>query len=350
MSGLWRSGGIAALVLGGAGGALFALLHVPLAWMLGALFATILAALSGWRLAVPASVRSPFVMVLGVLVGSWFTPDMAAQALRWWPSLLALFPYVALVTLVTAFWFVRVGGYDPATAFFCSAPGGFSEMVLAGERAGGDLSRIALIHATRVLMVVSVLPVFAWFMEAETSFIARAAMPAAGPRDLILLALLGGVGGLAGARLRLPAGALLGAMVTSGIAHATGLVQGMPPFWSVAAAQVVIGAAAGCRFAGTSPRLILRTLGESILSTTLMLVLAGAAAWSVHAMTGLPLAALLLAFVPGGLAETSLIAIVLEIDPAFVATHHVLRIAIIVLTASPAWQIFAARRPSSPAP
>ncbi|HEX2528770.1 MAG TPA: AbrB family transcriptional regulator [Geminicoccus sp.] len=329
-----------ALVVGGIGGGLFAIAHVPLAWMLGALFATTLAALAGYRMVVPASLRSPFVVVLGVLVGSWFAPDMMGHVVRWWPSLLALLPYIALVTLVTTLCFVRISRYDPVTAFFCSAPGGFSEMVVAGERAGGDLRRIALIHAIRVLIVVSVLPVFAWLVEAETAGVTGPALPSAGLRDLVLLAGCGTVGGVAGAILRLPAGPLLGAMVASGAAHMAGLVQGAPPDWSVAAAQVVIGAAAGCRFTGTDPRMILRTLGESVLSTTLMLLLAAAAALLLHLATGLPFAALLLAFIPGGLAETSLIAIVLAVDPAFVATHHVLRIAVIVLAVPWAWRIY----------
>ena len=345
---LWYRRILPALLLGTAGGALFALLHVPLAWMLGALFATTIATLAGRQIFVPTILRAPFVVILGVLVGSWFAPDMAAHVVRWWPSLLALIPYIAVVTLVTTLWFVRISRYDPITAFFCSAPGGFSEMVLAGERAGGDLRRIALIHAIRVLVVVSVLPLFAWLVEAETTGMVRPAVPDAGWRDLLLLGLCGIVGGTVGAILRLPAGPLLGAMVASGGAHMSGLVHGTPPAWSVAAAQVVIGAAAGCRFSGTTARMVLRTLGESVLSTTLMLMLAGIAAYTLHRLTGLPFAALILAFIPGGLAETSLIAIVLEIDPAFVATHHVLRIAIIVLAVPPLGQLYAKRRRANP--
>jgi hypothetical protein len=50
-------------------------------------------------------------------------------------------------------------------------------------------------------------------------------------------------------------------------------------------------------------------------------------------MTGLPVVALMLAFAPGGLAEMSLIAIAIGADAAFVATHHVVRIFLIVVLA-----------------
>lgn len=42
---------------------------------------------------------------------------------------------------------------------------------------------------------------------------------------------------------------------------------------------------------------------------------------------------MLLAFAPGGVAEMSLVALALGIDAAYVATHHVVRIFIIVVAA-----------------
>ena len=47
-------------------------------------------------------------------------------------------------------------------------------------------------------------------------------------------------------------------------------------------------------------------------------------------ITGIPLPALVLAFAPGGLAEMSLIALALGVDAAFVSTHHIVRIVLIV--------------------
>jgi len=38
-----------------------------------------------------------------------------------------------------------------------------------------------------------------------------------------------------------------------------------------------------------------------------------------------------LAFSPGGLTEMSLVALALEIDTAFVATHHIVRISVVVM-------------------
>ena len=49
------------MVLGTGGGALFAWLHLPLPWMLGAMSATTVAALSGIRLYMPFSLRMAMV-------------------------------------------------------------------------------------------------------------------------------------------------------------------------------------------------------------------------------------------------------------------------------------------------
>jgi hypothetical protein len=59
----------------------------------------------------------------------------------------------------------------------------------------------------------------------------------------------------------------------------------------------------------------------------------------LHGLTGQSLALLLLAFIPGGFAEMSLIALGMGVDPAFVVTHHSLRVFLVVLIALPlfAW-------------
>ena len=53
----------------------------------------------------------------------------------------------------------------------------------------------------------------------------------------------------------------------------------------------------------------------------------------MNGATDLGLEPLILAYSPGGLAEMSMIALALGIETAFVATHHVFRIGLIVITA-----------------
>ncbi|MBT6911968.1 MAG: AbrB family transcriptional regulator, partial [Rhodospirillaceae bacterium] len=50
-------------------------------------------------------------------------------------------------------------------------------------------------------------------------------------------------------------------------------------------------------------------------------------------VTGLDFLSVMLAFAPGGVAEMSLIAIAMDVDPGFVALHHIARIFEIIILA-----------------
>jgi uncharacterized DUF497 family protein len=57
-------------------------------------------------------------------------------------------------------------------------------------------------------------------------------------------------------------------------------------------------------------------------------------------LAGIPVSTVVLGFAPGGLAEMSLVAIALGADAAFVATHHLVRIVLVVICAAPLFRIF----------
>ena len=63
------------------------------------------------------------------------------------------------------------------------------------------------------------------------------------------------------------------------------------------------------------------------------LLLALGFAFALHALVGEPVAAVFLAFAPGGLAEMSLIALSLNLSAIYVTAHHVARIVLAVTAA-----------------
>ena len=72
-----------ALLLGTAGGGLFAMFGAPLAWLLGAMIVTTVATLSGARPEIPASLRTVMIAVLGIMLGSAFSPDLVDRLAGW---------------------------------------------------------------------------------------------------------------------------------------------------------------------------------------------------------------------------------------------------------------------------
>jgi len=322
------------LGLGTAGGALFRHFNLPLAWMIGAMFATTAASVAGVPLLAASRLRMVMIAVLGVMLGSAFSPATAARIVTWWPTVTALALYIAVVTGLLTLYFRRVAGYDWVTAYFSASPGGLNEMVLVGSALGGNDRTIALVHAVRILLVVLAIPFgFVLFGGYQRG----SAMPLGVPIaefplvDFAILTVCAVVGAVVARALRVPAALVVGPMVASAAVHLAGITASRPPGELVAAAQVVIGSTLGARFAGIRPFQVLRVALTSGGATAIMLALTLGFSLALEPLAGSSMQATLLSFAPGGLAEMSLIALALHVDAAFVSTHHVVRIILIVI-------------------
>lgn len=331
-----------AVAVGLAGALAFVALRLPLPWMLGALFTTTVASMLRLPVGVPMAVRTPMSAVLGVLLGSSFNSDVLAGMVLWLPSIAALPVYVVAVSAVTIIYLRKVAGLDAKSAFFASMPGGLGEMIMLGDRAGGDMRTISLVHATRILFVVFTVPfAIRWLEGVQASGLPPAASVERTAIDLLVMGLCAVIGAGLGTLARLPAPMLLGPMIASAATHLLGLVDGAPPAWTVAGAQLLIGASVGVRFRGIDPLRALVAMVATVGLVAIMLAVTAAFAAALWAITGLPLDLLLLAYVPGGLAEMSMIAFALDVDPTFVATHHITRIALVVFLAPLLYALYA---------
>jgi uncharacterized protein len=327
---------IAALMLGAAGGWIFSRLQLPLPWMLGPMTVCTVAALFKAPIAAPAVVRPPMTMVIGVLLGSGFTPAVIAQLPSWIPTLIGLIAFIVVCGLACVAYFRVVAGYDPVTAYFSGMPGGLVEMVILAEERGGNPRTVALIHSARILLIVMTLPFIVQWLEG----VRLGARPAFGVSILdmpwygeLWLVATGIVGAIIGDLLRVPAKYLLGPMLVSAFVHVIGLSDFKPPQEIVIAAQLVLGTTIGCRFLGTPPREILRVLLVSVGSTAILIAITLAFGYAVSRVSSFGAIPLILAYSPGGLAEMSLIALALGIEVGFVAAHHIIRVFLVMVAA-----------------
>lgn len=330
------------LAIGAAGGLSAQTLHLPLALLLGSLCATgTIAALDlrpmGRRIFLPPKLRAAFIPVIGVSIGGAFTPEVAGQALRWWPSLLALFLFLPLLHGI-GYAIYRRGGLPRADSFFGSAPGGLIETVQMGEDAGGDVRLLTILQFLRLILTILFVPlIFMGLTGGAVGSASGASLPAAlvvlTLRDVALLVGAGLVGVAVGRLLRLPAYIMTGPILMSALTHATGLVHGVPPAWLVGLTQVVVGCGLGARFAGTDRAMLWRAGRLSLLNAVAALAVTFAFAAALSPLVGEPVAAVFLAFAPGGLAEMSLVALSLQFSVVYVTVHHVLRIVLAVMIA-----------------
>ncbi len=334
MSG-WASPGpriLLSLAIGTVGGAAFAYLGLPLAWMLGAIAATSLASMAGLKTHVPRQARMAMLVVIGVLVGSSFSPDLLTSMGDWTASMIGLFVCLIVSVIAAIAYLHMVAKFDPVTTYFASIPGGLSEMVSVGGQNGGNEAEMVLVHAARVMMVVFAVPLAFQAVLGGIGSVPVTASGTAGPMtamDGVWLSLCA-VCGLVCGWLALPAGHMLGALIASAAVHALGLTHVSPPALLVIIAQIVIGSSLGSRFAGHRWTALLRMLLISAGLTLVFLVVSVIAALAVASVSDFSVASLILAYAPGGVSEMSLVALALGIDPTMVSAHHLIRIFAIV--------------------
>lgn len=216
-------------------------------------------------------------------------------------------------------------------------PGGLGEMIALSEQMGGDVRSVSLVHAARHACIVFAIPAIATLLGLAPPSGVVADGETLGAWSFLLLVACAIGGYLIAHRVRMPAASFIGPMLGSATVHLVGWVEAAPPYLLLAVAQLVIGSAVGARFAGVPLAMIRTALLLGAGATVLMLTIALAFAAVLHGLTDHALLLLLLAFIPGGFAEMSLIALALGVDAAFVVTHHSVRVFLVVLIALPAF-------------
>jgi len=328
------------LLLGAVGGYVFYVFHLPLPWMLGAMSLATFAALAGAPLASWPSFRNAMVAILGVMLGSQFNAATFARMADWYVGITGVAVSGGLMVVLCTLYYRKVGGYDRTSAYFSAIPGGLSEMMVLGEAMGGDARKISLSHGIRILTAVFLIAFYFRLFEGyvPNGLISGATATAGWWDSLVLVACA--IVGWPGARLlRVPAAQLVGPLALSAVAHLSGIVSAMLPAELIAAAQVALGATIGARFVGVGFREIWRVIALSVGAALIMVAIAGIFAVTLGELSDTSHTALFLAFAPGGLAEMSIIALSFGTAAAFVSTHHIVRIILLVIIAPALFRI-----------
>ncbi|UWQ22981.1 AbrB family transcriptional regulator [Jannaschia sp. W003] len=317
------------------GVAAFHAASLPLPFLLGPLFACLAAALLGLRLAAWAPLTDAMRTILGVAVGASITPALVGQLPSMGLSLL-LAPLFLLAAGVAGYPYLRrVCGFDPATSFYAAMPGGLQDMLLFGEEAGGDARALSLLHATRVLMIVTIVPallVFAY--DADLTLAPGAPARDYGAGQLAVMAAAGIAGWRIAKRVGLFGASILGPLILAAALSLAGVIAARPPAEAIQAAQFFIGIVVGVKYSGITLAEVRRFLVAGLGHAAILAALAAVFAEAVVLLGLAPPLDAILAFSPGGQAEMAVMAIVAGADVAYVIVHHVTRI-VLVITCAP---------------
>jgi membrane AbrB-like protein len=329
----------ATLALGLAGAALCVYLHTPLPWMIGPLLAVAGFRMAGTPLRLPLQMRNGGQWIIGLALGLNFTPAVSAQLLQY-AHWVVLSVCVALaVGVLGGRLLQRLSGVDSKTAFFAIAIGGSSEMAIQAERYGGRVDQVAAAHSLRILMVVLLIPAAFRLLDLHGTDIYVPAWARFDLRGFAQLTALTLAVGWALNRLRVPNAWIIGPLLVTIALTASGIQWSTAPRWMVNIGQLMIGCALGIRFnrafIRTAPRYMASVAAASLVLMGVMAAFGLGLAW----VSGIAGPTAVLATAPGGIAEMSLTARVLQFGVPLVTVFHVSRVLAMVLSIGPlyAW-------------
>lgn len=326
---------IATLALAGAGGALFWWAGLPLPMMLGPVAVCLVAGLAGMPMRDTGGLGVFMRTFLGVAVGSSITPALVAELPDMILSLAMVPLFIAAIGAIGYPLFRYGFRYDHGTAWYAAMPGGLQDMIIFGDEAGGNVRSLSLIHATRVVAILTVAPFLLMRLwDLDLTQPPGQAASATDPWQIGLMV----VAALAGWKLAERAGlfgaSILGPMIVAGALSLSGLLTLRPPAEIIWAAQLFLGVGVGVRYVGVTLRELRRDVLAGLLYS-LIIAAISLAFIELVILTGIaPGLEAFLAFLPGGQAEMVVIAIIAGADLAYVVSHHLLRM-VLVITLSP---------------
>lgn len=326
------------------GTAIFYGAALPLPFLFGPMTACLLAALLGVPLKGLGQISVAARTILGVAVGAAITPEVVGKLPEMAVSVSLIPLYIAVIAAIGVPFFHRVYGFDLATSWYAAMPGGLQDMVIFGAEAGGDARALSLIHATRVLIIVTLAPIIL-----TLGFGAALSNPLGAPAssipmvELALMVLAALIGWKGGERIGLFGASILGPMIVTAALSLTGFIHVRPPGEAILAAQFMIGIGIGVGYVGVTLLELRRDVAAGVFFVLILSILAAVFTEAV-VLLGIanPLEGFL-AFAPGGQAEMTILAIIVGADLGFVIVHHLVRVMVVITCAPLAARVFGIR-------
>ena len=304
---------------------------IPLAWMLGPMLAISIASLSGIKVKMPKLALSAILIILGLHIGNYIDQNLLSQMRDWiWTSMVMFF-YILVSIFIVSKYLQKFSGYKKKTSIFSAAPGALGPLLILAEYEKSDLSQVATAHLIRLIIIITLFPFFVVnFSPIEAMTIEKFNYIDQDHLDLIILLIVSVILIYIFDKIKVPAPLLAGPLVASGILQITEFASYKLPDQSINFCLLILWASVGCRFADKSLHEVIKNTAHSFVATALLIVLGIIAAIAAGYFVENNFLTLLLSYCPGGIYEVAVIAIAFDLDPNFVAFHHIIRLLIIL--------------------
>jgi membrane AbrB-like protein len=331
------------LCIGVIGSIIFIYLNLPIPWLLGSIFATTIAVrYDNLPIKSPKIFSSPARVIIGVTIGSAFSPAILNYLNVYFFSLLLVIPFTIITIMCGMFYYYKVLNFEKKTAFFCSIPGGLMELVILGEQIKADTRKITLVQSSRLLFIVLTLPFiihYVFHIDVSGNQVITESLNQINIKELFYLICIGVIGAIIGKKLNLSAAFLMGPMFLSIFAFSIGFVHSRPPDELLKLVQVIFGTIIGFTFKGVKLDIVIKTLLSTFGHFIILACITATFTLLVSHLFNFPIISILLAFAPGGQADLNLIAIIVGANIPYIAVHHIVRLFLVMNIAN----IFAKR-------
>jgi membrane AbrB-like protein len=305
--------------------------NIPLAWMLGPMIITSIGALAGLKVKMPKLALSSILIILGLHIGNYIDQNLFNQMINWiWTSVIMLV-YIIVCILIVSKYLQKYSGYGQKASIFSAAPGALGPLMILAENEKTDLSQVATSHLIRLIIIITVIPfIIVNNAVTESLIIDDFNYMAQNHLNLIFLILASLIFIFIFDKIKIPAALLSGTLFASGLLQITDIASYKLPDASINFCLLILGASVGCRFAEKTVKEIANNSLHSLVATTILVLLGLVAAYIATFFVDTNILTLILSFSPGGIYEVAVIAIAFDLEPDFVAFHHIIRLLFIL--------------------
>ncbi|MCQ1061323.1 AbrB family transcriptional regulator [Photobacterium sp. ZSDE20] len=316
----------------GAFGASF--LNLPMGELFGAVLIVITCLkFTGKTIRLPGCLILLVQIILGISIGITVQINQLADAFT--PLLFAgLLLCMFSQTLASFLWLNKKEGWRPFESLLGAIPGALGAILVLNEEQEKPSPKVIVSHTMRLLMLV----VLAGYIASKGDEIV--------PKDIVFpiswglhLVAIGAMsfllGKLAG-HIGIPAPFMVMGLFVS-LAYNNVLIGGVitaVPKELILFATAMLGVLIGARLAETTLREVLRYSRAGLIITTMGVVITFFYALGFSYITEREWEVLLLAWLPGSVEAMTAVAILIGLEPAFVAINHVMRLSLLYMLPS----------------
>jgi membrane AbrB-like protein len=317
------AGQLLTIGVGALGAFLFRWFDIPGGALSGGMAAVALMTIPGLATAIGAPLRTVAMVLSGLSFGSAVTPE-TLRSVAAYPLSLAIMTLSAFVmTAISSTLLTKLNGWNRATAFLASTPGGFSTALIFAATTDANVPRIVVVQMFRVVFLMAILPLI---VSQAGVHIASQIDHLDDPWTILAIMVPPGMAlGFALDRLRIAGGMLLGVMIVSAAFHALSIAPGRPPNVIILISQILIGSWIGSRFVGFNWRTLGGMIGPAMVSVGCSLIISAIFAVMTAELLNVPFSAALVAFAPGAFEAMTMLAFALGLDPLYTVAHHLWR-------------------------